>query len=291
MRTDTFKQAHMLLLDSPLLTAAERKEWLQLLPEMNEKQGLELIRLLSNFQKPKPPVIPAAPKEAPKPKKPVVENTPPPWHLPVDIKQKEIGTSIPEYELELPAPHPAPIKPPQPKEPSLEELHKKVEHMVAQVKTPPPAGAALENLLRPQHPEHLLEEKHNHIVKPVAPVAPKATPVPTAELVLNNIEDFTRLSPAMIHGKNPNSVFGEILQAAVKFARKNPSYLIISNLEQSPLYKTYVDMGVALLNNMTTDRDKAFHEIVENAMKNGKDFFSKGEFEIFIDFRAQLDKL
>jgi hypothetical protein len=294
MRTETFKQAHMLLLDSVLLNSVERKEWLQLLPEMTEKQGLELIRLLSNHEKPKPLIVA---KEEVRPKAPKADVVIPPWKMPVDIKQKELETSIPEYELELPAPHIAPVKSVKPGELSLEELHKKVEHMVEQVKAPIPPkpesakqpqskGTALENLLRPSHPDYLLEDDHKHVPKPAEP-----KPAPTAELVLDNVEDFTRLSPAMIHGKKPSEVFGEILKSAVKFAKKHPSYLVVSNLEQSPLYKTYVDTGLKLLNNIEADRDKAFAGIVEKAMKEGQNFLSKAEFEVFIDFRAQLDKL
>ena len=198
MQLDQLEKAYKAVLGSEELSAQEKTEWLQLLPEMSPKQLVELIAILTPKPKPvqetfvakkapvavqKPKVQEPAPiKKAPAPPKAPVVIPPkqvqaekPAWKLPVDLSQKDLETSIPEYELELPAAHqttPMPVAVNQ----SPEDLQKKVESIIdkmsgANKKPLPPAPT-------PQDLEKLLQ--HTEPIHPVEPVVvqPLVTPKP-----------------------------------------------------------------------------------------------------------------
>jgi hypothetical protein len=292
MQTEELEKVHKLINSSSLLTPDEKKEWSRLLQEMSGKQVLELIKILSEHEPAKQAEqdvrnLSAAVKK---------ESTMPSWHMPVDLQQKELTTSIPAYELELPPPHPQAEPKPVPV-PDPADVQKKVEKIMQEMrKAKEPAAAvkpgvspdALESLLKAKDAEHLLSSSMRQIPQP-APAAPQPQ-FKTEPLVLKQLEDLAELTPNVLHGANPRKVYEEILKHAASFMHKSSAYAVISKLEESRLYKTYVSMGIKLLNDTSADRDLAYKKIIDEAMHTGVDFMTKEEFELFLDFRKELDK-
>jgi hypothetical protein len=304
MQQEELDKVHKLVNSSSILTPDEKKEWVQLLPEMNHKQVLELIKILSENEPAKKPVMPTESKPA----QPQITQSKNSWHLPVDLNQKELATSLPEYELELPPPHKQPPVAPQPvAKPNAEvdptEVQKKVEEIMAEMRKPKmgdsPKSAApsapvpgispssLESLLKANDTDHLLGDR----TPQTASAAPVAHKVSTSEpLVLKRFEDLSGLNPNMLHVPNPREVYQKILNTIPGFVRKHSAYAVVSQIEASRLYKTYVSMGIRLLNDINADRDLAYKKIMDEAMHTGNDYLTKEEFELFVDFRKELDK-
>jgi hypothetical protein len=264
------EQVRKVINQSSALSAIERAEWLQLLPDMNEQQVGELLKILSP-QAPAP--LPPQPK--------------------VDIKQKEIGTSIPFYEPEIPAhagvPAPAhaaeakPVavqqkKPPTPPDPS--ELQKRVASIVEELEsrrqgkyTPPPQAPS----------------PTTSVAAPVS--APPAAPKDIEAIALKSADDFAKIRAAHLHGSNFSDELKKIYDSMVIIGKKSSIYDVVQKFEQSALYRTYIETGIALLNDSNADREVAYGNVVKTLQAKGAEFLSKEEFEQFADFRKSLEQI
>jgi hypothetical protein len=257
--------------ESAILSSVEKAEWIQLLPEMNDKQVADLLLILQPKPKPAPivPFVPPVPKAAPpSPHAPLNNNQPK-----VNIAQKEISTSVPFYELEIPA-HtgvsPAPTDP--------TELQNRVEQIVKE-----------------------LQQKKDYTTPHPLP-APSSAPAPSQRpiiqthveshpLVLTSVEDFAKIEAKNIHGIDPNVELQKILSYMVEVGKKKKVYEVIENFEKSPLYRSYMQMGTELLNNPDPDRDSAYAAVITNFQNRNQQWLTKEEFEAFTDFRKRLDQM
>ncbi len=291
------EQAKSIIQQSTLLSSLEKTEWLQLLPAMNEEQVAELIEIL------KPgaavemlknaPEIPEAPKPVPQAPKPLFKP-----QL-VDIKEKEISTSKPLYELEIPehttvkAPEPvipkeqtvvvpqAPVVP-APSDPTA--LQQRVENIVKEMqqKNNPPKEKPSTPVVAPVAPPILKVQS-----KPVVAPKPKTQPEP---LQLKTLEDFKKLTPAHLHGDSAAEDLQNVILSISALSSKYKPFDLVAALEQSSLYKTYLEIGTALLNDSNPDRDSAYAKVVKDMDVKGQDFLTKDEFEAFADFRKKLEQ-
>ncbi|MBU6447702.1 hypothetical protein KGQ24_02595 [Patescibacteria group bacterium] len=270
MQAEQLEQIRASIGRSSLLSAVERAEWLQLMDEMTDQQLHELMDILS----------PAKPKAMPAAQAQHGRATSPPFPPKVDIKEKELPPGIPFYEPEIPA-HAGMVKPaaplqqpaPAPVDPSA--LQRKVENLAkhsAPENTQPPAPEP------PQQTAHHFAE-------------PKPSSGPAETIALRTPEDFARLTAAHLHGADPKEELQKVFDSMVVLGKKSEIYEIISNFEKSPLYKTYIEMGIELLNDSDPDRDQAYQTVETAMQKSRRDFLTKEEFEAFADFRNKVEDL
>ena len=266
MRIEEIEQAKKLITESKVLSSLEKTEWLQLLPQMNDRQIIELNKILVDALNPKP----AGGNSAW-----------PPWELQVDPKQKELTTSKPEFELEIPehatAPKPPqpPIKPQPPKQqPTLQQLVARVEKTA--VSEPPKKPLGPVQPPKPTAPMHLSQMPKVDRPKPPKPAEPVIEK--PKEVHLLKPEDFKNLTPSVVHGQDPVETFQDLLNAIIAVSQKYKTLNILASLEQSPLYKAYVNTGIVLLGG-------------KEMLKADNEHLTKEEFEAFTDFRSELTKL
>ena len=247
MTQEQIEQAKKLIAESKILSSLEKAEWLQLLPEMDDKQILELTKILLPKVQAQPVIQrPAAPLSRP-------QQNPPR----VDITQKEISSSVPFYEKELPAPAPAPNNTPAMPTTSPQQLIQK-------------QSAPKE--FRPQPTIPAMAPAP--IVEPSSKLRPGAAAPADIKLEFKSIDDFIKLSPNILRGKDPYQVLQKILNSVADFAKARKGVAAIYGIERSPLYLAYVDYGMNLLNQSPQQRE-----------------LNQQEFEAFADFRKELDKL
>lgn len=340
MNQEQVDRAKKLIMDAKVLSSLEKAEWMQLIPEMNDKQILDLIRILSPQTGPVPKIsgssaaaaIPSVPKApsiseilaqaAPKPK---IPGTAAPasaaatsFQPKVDIAQKELTTPVPFYEQELPqhstvkeeTPPPFDLSklqiiPKQPKPAAPGVPAEKPEKPVSVAAANP--IAAPKSSVTPPQPVSKAQPIQS---APVAAAAPAAKPQPAAveipdlasvarketapgpaplpkpaelrakseaadiKLDFRNPEDFMKVSPNMLHGRDPYAVLQKILNSVTTFAKSKKSLPVVYHIEQSPLFVAYVNYGLAGLNDKTEQRE-----------------LSREEFEAVADFRRELDKI
>lgn len=304
MMSEEKDKAKKIIQQTAILSAVEKAEWFQLLSDMTDKQVADLIAILT----PAPPKPMFAPKPAPKEI---------PAHPLMDLNQKEISTSVPFYELELPEhasaskfvppvhpSNPIPVKIeskiPAPQDPT--DLQQRVESIVKELEQkktavePPHVPAPVPHTLPHLPPEIIppqLAHHEPHIVKG-PPLPERREPQVRQEmkpLVLKTPEDFAKLEPKNIHAANPNVELQTILSYMAEIGKKNKIYDVINNFEKSLLYRTYLNIGIALLNDAAADRDQAYANIINILQKNNQQWLSKEEFEAFADFRKSLDQM
>ncbi len=284
MRSEEEARAHKLIFESKILSSVEKAEWLQLLPQMNDKQILELVKILLPDQNPSSPSSSAQAK-------PLISM--------VHLDEKEIGSTKPEFELELPAQAKPAAKPaPAPGDPFV--LQKKVEQMAktspAKPAAPvaPPASMPPAPASNPAKPLAQATQKPPATPIPQAPISHTA-PLPTPQrdtqhtpkaLSLTSVDDFSKITAGAIHGGNP-----KVLDVMMEIAKKQRSYAALTSFERSPLYNTYVTMGISLLNDPNPDRDAAYQRVVQYYMKNNQEYLTKEEFEVMTDLRTEIDKV
>ncbi|TSC65786.1 MAG: hypothetical protein G01um101477_337 [Candidatus Doudnabacteria bacterium Gr01-1014_77] len=302
---NTIDQAKLVIQNTTLLSSLEKTEWIQLLPAMNEKQLQEFLEILAPGQHfetkaPVEPIIPVAPKPViPPVLKPVAKP------MQVDIHEKEIGTSKPLYELELPEHATAP-KPPEPVIPKAQsvvvpqipvvpapsdptELQRRVENIVKELQQKNTAPKPQAPPVKPQpaeviRPEPALAPKPQ---KPVIAPRPKTQPEP---LQLRALEDFKKLTPAHLHGDTVAEDLQNIILSINALSNKYKPFDLVAAIEQSSLYKTYLGIGMALLDDSNPDRDSAYAKVIKDMDVRGDDFLTKEEFEAFTDFRKKLEQ-
>ncbi|MBX4205187.1 MAG: hypothetical protein KW788_03320 [Candidatus Doudnabacteria bacterium] len=128
------------------------------------------------------------------------------------------------------------------------------------------------------------------------PMAPKHYPqtVPTGGLAslmdIKTVDDFKKIQPDHLRQGELRSQI-ELLQAklvSVAQANKLIPYYTVNAFEQSPLYKSYLAIGAALITDTNPDRSQAF----ENAVKKAAgEKITLREFEAIADLRKQIEQL
>ncbi len=269
MLPEELEKIKKLIQQSNILSAMEKAEWSQLLADMNDKQLHELTTILT------PRSRVAMPK--------------------VDIHQKEIGTSIPEHELELPAhtgqPAPAVQIPAKPQV---------APHVSLVSNDPVLLQQRIETIAREmQQKKNITDHPEPIPVAPApAPVSVSAMPAPRPQPVVaekisitfKQPTDFAKIAPEDIRGGNPAGKLESVLKEVSEVSKKSSLYEIIDSLEKSPLYQAYIEMGFALLNDPNPDREMAYKNAADQKQRAGQSWLSKEEFEAFMDFRNRLDK-
>ncbi len=288
---NTIDQAKTVIQNTTLLSSLEKTEWIQLLPAMNETQLQEFLEILAPGQHfetkaPVEPVIPTVPKPVVKP-------------MQVDIHEKEIGTSKPLYELELPE-HASASVVPRSVEPVIPKAQSVVVPQVPVVPAPSDPTALqqrVENIVKELQQKNMVpKEKPGPapipvpVLKPQKPVVaprPKTQPEP---LQLKTLEDFKKLTPAHLHGDTVAEDLQNIILSISALSNKYKPFDMVAAIEQSSLYKTYIGIGMALLDDSNPDRDSAYAKVIKDMDVRGDDFLTKEEFEAFTDFRKKLEQ-
>lgn len=295
MRPEELEKTRKLIQTSLILSSVERAEWLQLLREMNDKQIMELNRILNPAG--------TAPVNLPISRQ-------------VNIAQKEITTSIPFYEPEIAAPRPVPLQPsqqakqaaqpqrtqqsepaPAPADPA--ELQRRVANIVREMDQrkqgaradtlPPPVPQVTArpqpSLSTPIPQQELASrvEKPEMDEEPAPPAKPK--------LILHTAADFSKLTPEFLSDKSLNAAYDQLMQAITEISNKEPIYEIIRHFESSPLQAAYVRLGAELLNDADPNRLLAYENAQRNLEQQGISSLNKQQFEFLTDFRRQLQQL
>ena len=276
MNQERIEQAKRLILKSNILSSLEKTEWLQLLPEMNDKQLLELTGILGPKNQALQPAqnlsrvdrVDIYEKELPAPKN-VLATTP--ARQPIQQVQSQPSPSRSESaapsktDLAGVPPLPPGLNNPQPQR-SASSLA--------------PAAPQVSSRQRPETFDRLPDLNSADRLPPQPYASELKSRLPAqdtvAELKLSfkSVNDFGKLSPGMLHARDPYRVLQTVLNAVAEFAKSRQGIAAIYSVESSPLYKAYIDYGIAMLNQATTQRE-----------------LSQQEFEAFADFRKELDKL
>jgi hypothetical protein len=188
-------RARQLVASSQILNQAEKNEWSQLIPLMNDQQVSELVKILTPPVKAAPvaPVVLQRPvvfqsaavqPAVPKPTPPPVPSPAPAFKLGVNLSEKELPPGLPVRELDLPAPKPAPEKPPQPAPvpapavSSLEAIMKNVVAAQQQVPSPVQAQPVVVYVNLPPKPVQTRDEDLGSTASSQQVTAPQQVPRP-----------------------------------------------------------------------------------------------------------------
>lgn len=204
-------------------------------------------------------------RPAPEQKKPQAQGAP----LAVDIKQKEIGTSIPAYPAELMTE----LAGSKAAQPISGQAVRQPQQSLSQ--PPQPSSPSLPT------PQKQFQQQKEH----------KITREPVREITINVPEDLAMLAPDILHNSSPRPILRKIYEIAAEMSNGGKYLSVIYNIEQSQLYRTYVSLGIALLNDPTKSRDDIFIRYIDEARNKSETYLTKDEFEAFTDFRKELDKL
>lgn len=283
MRFEELQKIKILINTSQLLNPIEKAEWLQLLPNMNDRQINDLAVIITPKTPHSKPVAPRFP----------------------DLKEKEISTSIPVHELEIAqhagqTPAPKPLGSPAPANP--EELQRKVEKIVKEFGQPvseqPQQHPAVNKVINNPLTIPVEGYKKVPLVEPNvfkgfesnesgAPVVKTIHP----ELgILKKPEDFSAITPEMLHDHDSKKFFDQIFNAITAGRPHSEIFAVIEAFESSPLYQTYVNFGTGLLNDPEKDREKSYNTLLKYAQSQGQSYLTHAEFEATADFRSEIDK-
>lgn len=303
MKSDELQRVRTSVLSSPLLSQSEKAEWVQLLPSMNDVQVAELMEILSSAKPVATQPAPAAPVSAPTPAPVKPRQT---FHLP-DLNEKDLPA--PHIPLDLPAAKPAvvgasleqilkmekppqPAQPVQPIQPVAAPPKPPVNPMLQAVRpAPQPApnhismSSVISDARYAEQQQQTAAAKASRIPQPTAPAAANE------HIIVSKPDDLTKLTPGYLHDEDPQLVLAQLLKVVSEFTKKYKFTDLVGKVEQSPLYQAYFALGMALLNDSSTDRESVYQNFQRNAAAHGEGSLSKEEFEAFTDFRRALDRI
>jgi hypothetical protein len=210
--------------------------------------------------KPQPPPVPVKPQPAPvpriEPKAPTIQLTP------AEIK-RELNTP------ELPKPATPIVKPFTPAKP------------IPTTPVAPPAASRTSSEL-----EALWATSAPKLIKPVHSVQP----APTISLQeIKTIDGLKKVSVANLRQAPIKTQLQLIKSKVVSLAAANkalPYYAVIA-FEASPLFKSYLEIGAAMMEDSNPDRRAAFSQAVQ---KTGNELTLQ-EFEAIADLRKDIERL
>jgi hypothetical protein len=301
---------------SALLSASEKQQWLEMLGLMNDKQMIDLIAIL---QPPKTvartPVLPVGSSElaGQTPRLPHITNLPlgiglQPSARPVLAakptrsisglvlpKLKEIFA---EKELPPPKPQPAladhtegeptPIQPPSPQIGNLGLRYVPPQPPAAQpsfspatepAPATPPLPPAASAPVPPKGPEPTAAGRAEAVsVAPRSDQAP-APPRFFREVKVDSLQDVANLSLNAFRATGVERLAKEL----TKLVKKHGYFEVLVNLEQSQLYKKYLDIGQASLTNNLT-----FAQLLAVQTPRLEVQMTKEEFESVADLLQRL---
>ncbi|HEV8601456.1 MAG TPA: hypothetical protein VGQ87_02550 [Patescibacteria group bacterium] len=237
----------------------------------------------------KPPVIqPQAKPEAPAaPKVPA-------GITPEELKREVLTPELPKY---IPA-EPKIIQ--TVKSPVIQEQPKPAVPQVVPERITPVAVAP--KPVAPPPPKATAVPRPNLPPKPVVPPAPAARPnfseassVSGLKSVddVKYVDDLKRIR--IVHLRQGN------LSVQVSKIKSKISYLaavnhlfpqeVVSIFELSPLFRLYLTVGNAMMNNASSDRRSAFEEAINKIRESGNEDMTLSEFETIADLRKEIERM
>lgn len=308
-----------LIKSSSVLTSAEREQWLEILPLMNDKQGSELEGILNT---PKP--LSQQPQQQARPQ-PQNHFRPPELH---HITNLPTGLNFNPRNLGQPSPTPvkSPVPPlreikkdtPVPRQmPAASSWKMSLQQKVTEKELPPPepeldlplpeahTAPSPVSATLPVTAAHPTQSVQNLFAPPAAPVPPPPraplTPAPHAPLppppppVVSSVvaEEHVDTSRAAVHvttladmsnmSISTFQLLGKegLLDAIALLSRKHGYFPAILAIEESPLYKMYLESGKTLLGPASAVPDSGDHILQKRVL-------SKQEFEAMNDILQKI---
>lgn len=244
-----------LLETSPQVTQSEREEWLSLLPFMNDKQLQELVEILET-----PVSVPVA-------------STPMPSAIRSTTPAQTGSNSVSEV-----------LKRSLPPKPNIAP---KAGALVTDA--PSVVLVAKENKKEPQEPASMpkkLELTRSPAAKTIpgdaSDIASMVSNAAISEEVIpetKSLEDVHRLNVATLRGHGVMSVEADLMSLCKKFGY----FSVLFALEDSPLYKTYLNSGNSALQN-----HESYEQSETKLSSSGKPYLTKPEFEEVNDLLQKL---
>jgi hypothetical protein len=300
IHSDTLK---LLIVESPLLSADERREWLDLLPSMNEKQLQELWDILQ-FK-------PSTPMEA-QASSPVTTETRVARKVELTLP-KTPTTFLPRAGKSASLQHASALHiGPTPQPVSLKHIANLPMPRLRPKTAGPASGARVfhDRLEQILHEPELMSgtskpplappvQKRVDMAKsvpasssrPMANTPVAAQPVPTPRPVPHplsavapvrlptSLDDAANMQSSVLRGLQVN----ELITALQSLVRKFGYYDVRLAIEQSPLYQLYMYMGHRML-----EQNLTFGELELHMQSDNKDYLTKPEFERATDLLQHL---
>ena len=106
----------------------------------------------------------------------------------------------------------------------------------------------------------------------------KKTPLNVSKIT--NPEDLSKISFSDVNSMGFDIGLNAIGQKVEQLAQEKsiPKNLVINNFYKSPLYETYVNMGVAVMNDKGGDQKAAFEKVLGNYKSARKDYLTRDQF-------------
>lgn len=295
---------------SMILKAAEKKNWLELLPKMSDKQVQTLYGVLVDE-------IKAWKKEGIS----IVPDTA--IEMQLMPQQEQHGASVSTLMSRLEGKTPPAQLPKTPAKPAAttpfgKELEREVNTPELNAPTDTPAHAAAENKpdtepvfgeIKPDlpNPDKNAWMLSNKVVVPKVPlgvIRPQPMAVPKirnrvskhglAELgSINTVDDLSKIEAAHLRqGPLPEQI-AFIKQRIGQIARDNDMLPIniLPVFEQSPLFQSYLKAGALLIERNTGDDRFVLDQVMGELESMGQDALSQQEFEAVADLKKDLETM
>ena len=109
---------------------------------------------------------------------------------------------------------------------------------------------------------------------------------------ISNPEDLGKISLSDVQDVGFDKGLGQILEKVKQLAREKsiPSNLLVNNFYKSPFYNTYVNMGVAVMNDKSGDQKAAFEKILKNYQSAGRDYLTREQFLAVHALKKRMQK-
>lgn len=241
MQTAQIERLKQLINSSPVLTSSEKAEWLDMLVIMNDKQAAELGEILKNHHQDKTP-----PQPTTVPKLSHISN------LPANLPQ------VPRQANPIPANLPAAKA-----GPSL-SWQKQFNLTMTEKELQPPQPA------QAMHAKTFAAPA----IKPPKPTTTVAPVKQTKISVLETLTDSGNLSVASLR----SMPLPDLLIRLQQLAKHEGYFNLLSYLEDSPLYKSYIATGKKVLSGAT----------VLDGAGSDEQTLTKQEFEAFTDILRKI---
>lgn len=242
---------------SPLLGDTERKEWLALLPSMNEKQLDELFEILSPVQQVKSQLAPFH-----KPRLSHITNLPQ-GLVAKKSTQNKAGEQFKKHLNEVLREKELPPAPPE----ALLSSH---QNRPQQKAVPPLSERSAHQLVKPQ-----AHREAKPLQQQVAKETPKSQPPNLQALKLPaSVADLALMQPGIIRA----FTVSEVIKVVQDIVKRTGYFEALVQFEQSPLYKLYLYTGSRLL-----EQNIEFTKLAEQLQLEHRDYFTRGEFEYVLD--------
>jgi hypothetical protein len=133
---------------------------------------------------------------------------------------------------------------------------------------------------------------HKELVLP-----PTAGVVPLSAYIqhfqdIRTLSDLKRIGVSALRDGSPHAALGVLLSKILMIVQQGVlPHEIFNHLRESPLYRTYMAFGAAVMNDLSADRHASFARIKQQLSSAGKDYLDREEFEALADFRRELERV